>query len=154
RARERARGEPGLLALDVEVADLAEVEKLLVELRPRVHAAHVDVVREVVDLQQARALRILRHTRRRDEVHVADREVTSISRISVDEIDEAAADALYRRDVELHRSHFAGVWLGAKLQRTLVRLRSVLHAHGKRARARPVHARKRLREAVRFAIDD
>ena len=33
-AGQRAREQPGLLALDVEVADLAEIEQLLVEARP------------------------------------------------------------------------------------------------------------------------
>ena len=40
---------PVLLALDVEVADLAEVEQALVEAGPLVHVAAVHVVRQVVD---------------------------------------------------------------------------------------------------------
>ncbi len=39
----------GVFALDVEVADLAEVEQLLVEVGPEAHATAVHVVREVVD---------------------------------------------------------------------------------------------------------
>jgi hypothetical protein len=72
RARQRARREAGLLALDVEVADLAEAEELLVELRPHVHAARVDVVRKVVDLEKSRALGIRLDARDRHEVHVVD----------------------------------------------------------------------------------
>jgi hypothetical protein len=49
----RRRHGPGLearvLALDVEEADLAEVEQALVVAGPVVHAAAIDVVREVVD---------------------------------------------------------------------------------------------------------
>ena len=43
------------LAFDVEVADFAEVEQPLVELRPLAHAAAVHVVGEVVDVGQAMA---------------------------------------------------------------------------------------------------
>ena len=62
-ARERAREQAGLLAFDVEIADLAEVEQRLVEAGPLVHVAAVHVVREMVDLQQARALERLQASR-------------------------------------------------------------------------------------------
>lgn len=50
--------EAGQLAFDVEIAHLAEVEEALVELRPLLHAAAEDVVRQVVDLGQAVADRV------------------------------------------------------------------------------------------------
>ena len=43
--------EAGELALDVEIADLAEIEQPLVELGPFRHAAAVHVVREVIDIR-------------------------------------------------------------------------------------------------------
>src|SRR5213082_529540 len=48
-----ARQQPGALALDVEVADLAEAEQLLVEAGPDIHAPAADVVRQMVDLGKA-----------------------------------------------------------------------------------------------------
>ena len=80
--------------------------------------------------------------------------LAAVSGIAVDEVDEAVADALDRRDVELHRAHRAVVGLGAQLERALVGLRGVLHADGEGARRRPVHARERLREAVGLAVHD
>src|SRR5258708_16058604 len=53
----RLRLESGELALDVEIADLAEVEQALVELGPFPHAAAVHVVREVVDVRESGAAR-------------------------------------------------------------------------------------------------
>ena len=50
----RLGGQAGVFALDVEVADLAEVEQLLVEAGPVRHAAAVDVVRQVVDRASGR----------------------------------------------------------------------------------------------------
>ena len=46
--------EAGLLALDVEVADLAEVEEPLVEIGPDAHPAAVHVVGEMVDVGELR----------------------------------------------------------------------------------------------------
>ena len=58
RAREQARG----AAFDVEEADLAEIEQLCVKASPDVHAAAMDVMGEVIEIEQARSrrLRILR----------------------------------------------------------------------------------------------
>src|SRR5690606_41341531 len=55
--RLRLGAEPAHLPLDVEVADLAEVEQALVEPRPLLHPAPADVGGEVVDLEQARPSR-------------------------------------------------------------------------------------------------
>ena len=44
----------GDLALDVEVADLAEVEHALVEVGPGLHVAAVHVVRQMIDVGAAR----------------------------------------------------------------------------------------------------
>ena len=53
-AGHRLGEEAGLLALDVEVADLAEVEEPLVEVRPDRHPAAVDVVGQVVEVGELR----------------------------------------------------------------------------------------------------
>src|SRR5258706_6527629 len=56
RAGGRLAFHAGDLALDVEVADLPEVEEPLVEIDPFRHPAAMHVVREVVDVQEAVAL--------------------------------------------------------------------------------------------------
>src|SRR5437868_2907516 len=103
-ARHRLGLEPGELALDIEVADLAEVEEPLVELRPLGHAAAVHVVREVVDEREARAggrryvaaPEILK-AGQGPEIDVVDRVAEGILRVTVDQIDERIADSLDRR---------------------------------------------------------
>ena len=52
-ARHRARMQAGELALDVEEADLAEVEQALVEAGPFVQPAAMHVVGQVVDVEAA-----------------------------------------------------------------------------------------------------
>src|SRR5436190_10831609 len=52
RAGQRAREQAGGAALDVEEADLAEVEQSLVEAGPDVHAAAMDVVGKMIDVEQ------------------------------------------------------------------------------------------------------
>ena len=63
---------PGLLALDVEVADLAEIEEALVEVGPSRHVAAMDVVRQVVDVGEADALGIVLDAGQIHEVDVVD----------------------------------------------------------------------------------
>src|SRR5215216_3773625 len=53
RARHRAGVQPRELALNVEVADLPEVEEALVKTRPLTQPAAIDVVRQVVEVVQA-----------------------------------------------------------------------------------------------------
>jgi hypothetical protein len=54
----------------------------------------------------------------------------------------------------LHRADLAVEGLRAQLQRALVGLRGILHAHRERACGRSMHARERLREAVGLAVHD
>src|SRR6185312_2593714 len=98
RTGHRAREEARLFALDVEVADLAEVEQPLVEAFPNVHVATLHVVREVINARETWVLRGRRGNR--PEVDVINRAIA----VSVDEVDERAADAFDAGDVELHRA--------------------------------------------------
>src|SRR6185295_11902459 len=86
----RARREAGVFALDVEVADLAEVEDLLVEARPVPHAPAVDVVRQVVDDLEAVAARMAPGAAEKFEIDVVDRAAFVES---VDQVQRRAADA-------------------------------------------------------------
>ena len=115
-AGHRLRFHAGRLALDVEVADLAEVEQALVEVRPLLHAPAMHVVGEVVDFDEPGACvtEVLLRCRRIDrlEVDVVDRDVADaagapvLAAPAVDEVDQGVADALDRGDVQLHRAGF------------------------------------------------
>ncbi len=53
-AGHRARFQAGQLAFDIEVADFAEIEEVLVELRPVIHPPAEHIVRQVIDARRAR----------------------------------------------------------------------------------------------------
>ena len=151
RAGHRLGLQPGQLALDVEVADLAEIEEPLVEARPFIHAAAMNVVGQVIDVGEADALRIVIDPRQEFEIDVVD---AALLAVAVDQVDQRIADALDRRDVELHRPDLVLDTPGAERQRPLVGEGCVLHPEGDRADRRAVHARKALGEAVGLGIDD
>src|SRR2546426_2857823 len=149
------------LALDVEVADLAETEQPLVELGPFLHAAPMNVVREVIDVAQAGARGSRRITtperlesRERLEIHVVDSVAVIVFRVAVHEGDERIADALDRGDAQLARPGAALDAPGAALDELVVRRGGILHAERHRAHARAVAARKVLRERARLGVDD
>src|SRR5215210_5738045 len=95
---EGAAAEAGELAFDGEVADLAAIEEALIEAPPRVHAAALDVVRQVVDDREAIAPWRAVGAVEPGEVLVVDRAARTVP---VHEVEQAAADALDRRDIEL-----------------------------------------------------
>src|SRR2546428_3705410 len=149
------------LALDVEVADLAEIEQPLVELGPFLHTAPMNVVREVIDAAQAGARGPRRipaperlEPRQRPEIDVVDRVAVIVLGIAVDEVDERVADALDRRDAQLARPRAALDAPGAALEKPVVRCCGVLHAERHRAYARAVATREVLRERARLGVDD
>src|ERR1700676_3216113 len=96
-AGQRAGEQAGGATLDVKEADLAEVEQFFVKAGPDIHAAAMDVVGEMVEIEQARArrLRILRA--QPFELGVIGR---TLGAIAIDEIEQAAADALDGGNVE------------------------------------------------------
>ena len=142
----RLREQPGLLALDVEVADLAEAEQPLVEPRPDAHVAALDVVGQVIDDLEAGAGGV-RAARAGHEVDVVDR----VLAVAVDEVHEAAADALDARDVELHGPAVAGPGR-APLERAAVGEGRVAHPERHRAGRWPVRARELLAEPAGSAL--
>ena len=139
---------PVFLALDVEVADFAEIEQALVEARPLVHVAAMDVVREVVDERQAR--RLERLGRDRPKVHVVD----GVFAVPVDEIDERSPDADDRGNVEFHRPDAVAMRLRAERDRALERRRRIPYAKRHGAHGRPMRLGELLRERVGLGIDD
>ena len=147
----RLAGEAGVFALDVEVADLAEVEQPLVVLGPERHAAAVHVVRQVVDDLQPVARRMARHAGHPFEVDVVDALAVFEA---VDQVQRRAADALDRRQPQLHRPGGDLDRLRAELERARIGLVRILDAKRQRTRARAVLGREVAGQALRFAVDD
>ena len=146
--------EPGDLALDVEIALFAEVEQPLVELRPFVHAPAMHVVGQMVDVGQTDAGTAIARTGAGvldgDEVDIVDGALA----IAVDEIDQAAADAPDRRDIQLHRPDMAVERLGAELERAGVCPGTVRDPERYGRDRRPVHPGEGLGEAAGLGVDD
>src|SRR5436190_14691280 len=84
------REQSGRAALDVEKADLAEVEQFFVEAGPHVHTAAMDVMGEMIDViePRARGMRIARA--QPFELVIIGR---ALGAVAIDEIKHAAADA-------------------------------------------------------------
>jgi len=101
-----------------------------------------------------RPARVLLGAGQRHEIDVVDRHAGAASRITVDEIDQRIADALDRRDVELHRSRVRFHAPGALLDGAPVRKRGIADAKRDGADRWTVHSRKGLREAARLGVDD
>ena len=144
-----AREESRAFALDVEVADLAEVEQSLVEARPYVHAPAADVVRQVVDDGESRPLG-QRGAAHGAKVHVIDRAIA----VQVDEINQRAADALDRGNVELHGARAQRSGFRPELERAAKGAGGIAHAKRHGAGRRAVRARKSLREGLGLRVDD
>eukprot|EP01092_Planopodium_desertum_P006740 TRINITY_DN27644_c0_g1_i1.p1 TRINITY_DN27644_c0_g1~~TRINITY_DN27644_c0_g1_i1.p1 ORF type:complete len:612 (-),score=250.58 TRINITY_DN27644_c0_g1_i1:79-1914(-) len=126
----------GLQALDVEVADLAEVEQALVVVRPLLHVAEVQVVGQVVDEGQAEALRA--QLGAGDQLVVAIEDAAGIA-VAVHQVQHAVADALDDRGVDRLALRLEGDGFSAVAQRGLVDLRTrLLEADGEAAGARAV----------------
>src|SRR5579862_611172 len=130
-----ARGESRVLPLDVEVADLAEVEDLLVEGGPETHPAPVDVVGQVIDHLQTVAIGSALDAGQELEVDVVDRFAVLAA---IDQVKRCAADALDGRESQLHGAGRQIDRLGTELERARVRLVRVCDAEGETAGARTV----------------
>src|SRR5690606_10226455 len=124
----------GELALDIEVANLAEVGDALVEAGPDVHLPATHVVGQVVDAHQAHGVVVGRAAFDVFEVDVIDRLVA----ITIDEVQQGAADALDTGDVQLAEVGVAAHQLGTLGFDVGSGLGGVLHAEGHGAGARPV----------------
>src|SRR5471032_793328 len=85
RAGHRLGLEAGQLAFDIEVADLAEIEEALVETRPLVHAPAMDVVRQVIDVGETNARRIVVDARQELEIDIVDAAALAVA---IDQIDQ------------------------------------------------------------------
>ena len=147
----RAAGEPRILALDVEIADLAEIEDTLVKSRPMRHPARVDIVRQMIDGVEPRAHRVPVHPRRIDEIDVVDAGGIAVP---VDQIDERAADPAQRGDAQLHHPGACLHRLRPARDRFLVGGGRVLHAERHAAGGWPMFGREIGGVAARLVVGD
>src|SRR3990167_9004198 len=141
----------GVFALDVEVADLAEVEQLLVEVGPETHAAPVHVVREVVDQVQAVAHGAAVHAYDEFKVDVADGLAVFKP---VDQIQRRTTNALDGGQAQFHGAGGDLDWLGAQLQCAVVSLVRILHTEGQATGRRATLGTKVGGLAVGLAVQD
>jgi hypothetical protein len=86
-AGHRLGEEAGELALDVEKADLAEIEEARVEVRPHAQIAAAGVVGQMVRVIESRAIGLGLGFRGPAEIDVVDRAPVAVA---IDEIQEAA----------------------------------------------------------------
>jgi len=85
----------------------------VVEIVEVVHPSLGDVMGEVIDLDQTSPQGRTRSSGLRDEINVIDGRVA----VTVDEINQTAADPLDRRYVEFHRTDRALDFLGSEFDR-------------------------------------
>ena len=151
RAGQRAGEQAGRAAFDVEEADLAEVEQFFVEAGPHIHPAAMDVVGEVIDVIEpgARGPRVL--CAQPFELGVIGR---ALGAVAIDEIQQAAADALDGGNVErlLRGSHIGR--LRAERERTLVGLLRIDHAERHRRRAGAMRGNEAMAMGAGLLVDE
>ena len=105
--------QPGRLALDVEMADLAEVEDAFVKCRPMRHAAAVHIMGQVIERVQADTVVIGRRACDRLEIDIIDFAFAGL----VDKVKVRPADAGDGGNVQFHRADPAIDRGGAALHR-------------------------------------
>src|ERR1700722_750473 len=150
RRRQRAARQSRVFPADIEVLMLAEVEYAVVEIEKMIHSSLRDVVGQMVQFDETGAGRERVDTRELHEVDVINRRV----RISIDQVDETSADALNRRNIELHRSHGAFDLARTGGNRIAQRAGGILDAKGHGAGTGPMVPRELLRKAIRLGVDD
>ncbi len=148
---QRPREQAGRAALDVEKADLAEIEQSFVEAGPDIHAAAMDVVGEVIDIMQPGAFRPRVFGAEPLELGVIGRPPGAVA---IDEIEQAAADPLDGGNVErlLRGRNIGG--LRAERQRALKGRFRIDDAKRHRRRARPVRGDKVKAVGAGLLVDE
>ena len=153
--RHRLAGQAGVFALDVEVADLTEVEQALIEARPIAHATPVHVVGEVVDELETMAYGVALVQRRkgRQELEVDVVDALAVFE-AVDEVQGSATNALDGRQPQLHGPCGHLHRLGPQVQGARIGLMGVPYAKRQGAGTGPMLGGKVARQAAWLAVDD
>ena len=146
-----ARRQAGVFALNIEVANLAEIEQLFIKPAPERHAAPVHVVRQVVNQRQAVAHRVAVYAVQKNKINVVDRLAFFKA---VNQVQRRAADALDGGQVQLHRAGLDFNRLRAEFECALVGQMRILHPKRHAAGAGAVFGGKVAGDAFGFAVDD
>src|SRR5262249_20224666 len=141
----------GELAFDAEEPDLPEIEKLLVETRPFVHAPAMDIVGEMIDVIEPNSFGARIALADPVEIDLVDRAFLAIA---IDKIDLQTADAFDGGNVELDRPDPGLRRLGAERQGPLEGVTCIDHAKGHGGSARSMLFGKALRKRALLGIDD
>jgi hypothetical protein len=150
-ARQRSREQARRAALDVEETDFAEVEKLFIKARPDIHAAAMDIVGEMIQIEEARASRTRIARSQPFEFDVIAR---TLGTVPVNQVEQAAADPLDGGHVErLLRRRNAGR-LGAERDCALIGRPRINHAERHRRRARPMLRHEVETVGARLFVDE
>ena len=134
-----------------KIADLAEVEEALVEAGPHVHAPAMNVVREVVEVKEAKAFGLRIAFAGPGEFGVIGR---ALGAVAIDEIEQAAADALDGGNIEREESARRVGRLCAQGERTLIGRPRVDHAERHRGRTGAVLANEVRGIGARLLVDE
>ena len=102
-----------VFTLDVEITNLPKIENRFVEIGPVLHAAAIDVVRQMIDSSEPASLGVPVHALEELEIDVVDRIAFLVS---IDEIQRCAANAFDGRQTQLHRTGRDVEWLCTELQ--------------------------------------
>src|SRR5208283_430676 len=149
-ARHRAGMQTGIFARDVEIADLMEIEDPLIPTRDAVQMASIHIVGEVIDRRQAGARGMRVALPAPAEIHVPDRTLVAVA---IDEIDQRAADAHNRRNLQLHRADARHAGFRPSLQRALIGDASVEHAETHGANRGAVGLGEVSRETIGLGVE-
>ena len=147
----RLAGQTGIFALDVKIADLAEVEDPLIKRRPVRHAPAVDVVRQVIDQLEAGPHRIAVRPGFVNEIDVIDAEVVTVP---VNQVDDRSANPSDSRQTQFHHPGAAFHRLRAARDGLGIGLGRVVHAKTHAAGRRAMLCREIGGGAARFVIGD
>ena len=146
-----SRHQSGFLALDFESPYLVEIEEPLVVVGPMVHAAPVDVVREMVDHLQAHAPRVPVDPGQEREVDVVD----AVSILpAVYEVQGGATDVSDAGQAQFHGAARVIDGLGPEPQRAGVSAAGIANAERETAGAWAVFLREVPGCALGLVVDD
>ena len=150
--RHGTRVQAGQLALYVEVANFPEIADPLIEVRPDIHVATLDVVGQVIDLVEPRIH--LGHARLpvgvKHEIHIIDGALVAVA---VDKRQCALAYAIDGGNIELHGPYLADEGLGPLGDGVLLGLARIRHPKCHAAHTGPVQAGELLRLGVWLGVD-
>ena len=147
----RTAGEASIFALDIEIADLAEVKYAFVKAAPMRHAAAINIVRQVIDNLETSADGIAIHTGQIVKINIVNGQSVAIA---VHQINHRAANAANGGQAKLHGTSACFNRLSTPRNRLVIGNARILHPKRHAAGRWPMFSRKIGRRAFGFVIGD